>query len=390
LLFHLSSFIVLYILEEEALFAATENSNYYDRRLGLFLGDINLTGGVKKEVEAVIRFTCPQCNQKIKVDDRYGGKRGFCPKCKSELHVPERPAQAVEGKRELIKFRCPSCNQKIGVDKKYAGKRAKCSKCKQPMMIPTVTEPVVTGSTVIESGRSNILDSGIGSRAFEDNLPADQLTKERVDDGPLGLTDEEEQEEAEPKVSKAFMGDYYLFRKKVFKIFGGAFHAYDAEGQLILYSEQKAFKLKEDFRIYSDERQMEELLTIKTPQILDIGATYNVFDPGAMEMVGALRRKGLKSILKDEWVFLSPEGQQIGVLTETSLFGALASRVVNLIPQKYIIKSLSGQEVAEIKQHFNPFILKYSLNIFGSDKSIDRRLLVSAGILLAAIEGRQQ
>ncbi|MHC4293528.1 MAG: hypothetical protein ACYSTX_04470 [Planctomycetota bacterium] len=338
----------------------------------------------------MIRFTCPQCNQKIKVDDRYGGKRGFCPKCKSELHVPERPAQAVEGKRELIKFRCPSCNQKIGVDKKYAGKRAKCSKCKQPMMIPTVTEPVVTGSTVIESGRSNILDSGIGSRAFEDNLPADQLTKERVDDGPLGLTDEEEQEEAEPKVSKAFMGDYYLFRKKVFKIFGGAFHAYDAEGQLILYSEQKAFKLKEDFRIYSDERQMEELLTIKTPQILDIGATYNVFDPGAMEMVGALRRKGLKSILKDEWVFLSPEGQQIGVLTETSLFGALASRVVNLIPQKYIIKSLSGQEVAEIKQHFNPFILKYSLNIFGSDKSIDRRLLVSAGILLAAIEGRQQ
>ncbi|MHC4264828.1 MAG: hypothetical protein ACYSUK_02720 [Planctomycetota bacterium] len=62
---------------------------------------------------------------------------------------------------------------------------------------------------------------------------------------------------------------------------------------------------------------------------------------------------------------------------------------MNLIPQTYVIKSLKEQEVAEIKQYFNPFILKYSLNIFGWDESIDRRLLINAGILLAPIEGRQ-
>lgn len=188
----------------------------------------------------------------------------------------------------------------------------------------------------------------------------------------------------------AFGNDYYLFRKKVFKLFGGAFHAYDENGQVVLFSRQKAFKLREDFKIYSDEREMEELLSIKTPQILDIGATYNVQDSTTGEMVGSLRRKGLKSIFKDEWIFLANDGREVGKLTETSVLGALISRVINIIPQTYVAQSSDGRELAHIKQHFNPFILKYTLHISDPDGLIDRRLLVSAGILLAAIEGRQQ
>jgi hypothetical protein len=49
-----------------------------------------------------------------------------------------------------------------------------------------------------------------------------------------------------------------------------------------------------------------------------------------------------------------------------------------------------GREIAEIRQHFNPFVLKYTMEIFEPQLAIDRRLLVAAGILLAAIEGRQQ
>jgi len=191
------------------------------------------------------------------------------------------------------------------------------------------------------------------------------------------------------EIHPAFRHDQYLFRKKVLKLFGGAFHVYDKNGGLIFYSKQKAFKLREDFRVYSDERQAEELLTIKTPQILDLGATYNVQDPTAGEAIGAIRRKALKSIVKDEWVFLSTEGQEIGKLTETSIVGALLSRFINLIPQTYVITSADGRSLAEIRQHFNPFVLKYTMTINEPQPSIDRRLLVSAGIMLAGIEGRQ-
>ncbi len=135
---------------------------------------------------------------------------------------------------------------------------------------------------------------------------------------------------------------------------------YDESGNLLFYSKQKAFKLKEDFRVYSDERQVEELLTIRTSQILDFGATYNVQYATTGEAIGAIRRKGMKSIIKDKWIFLSNESQEIGRLTESSIAGAFLSRFINLIPQKYVIVSADNREVAEIKQHFNPFVLKYS------------------------------
>ncbi len=192
----------------------------------------------------------------------------------------------------------------------------------------------------------------------------------------------------------AFQHSHYIFRRKVFKLFGGAFHVYDKYGKPLFYSEQKAFKLREDFRVYSDERQTEELLTIKTPEILDIGATYNVQDATTGEAIGAIRRKGIKSIIKDEWIFLSNEGQEVGKLTESSMAGALLNRFIdlwffNLVPQTYVITSTGGRKIAEIKQHFNPFVLKYSMTIVELEPSIDRRLLISAGILLAGIEHGQ-
>ena len=195
--------------------------------------------------------------------------------------------------------------------------------------------------------------------------------------------------EMSKQLHSAFQHNYYLFRKKVFKLFGGAFHAYDENGTLLFYSKQKAFKLKEDFRVYSDERQIEELLTIKTPQILDISATYKIHDATTNESVGSIKRKGIKSIFKDGWIFFANDGNEIGKLTERGVLGALLSRFINLIPQNYLITSTDGREVAEIKQHFNPFILKYSMTILTEDL-IDRRLLISSGILLASIEGRQQ
>jgi len=195
----------------------------------------------------------------------------------------------------------------------------------------------------------------------------------------------------EKKLHPAFMHQNYLFRRKVLKIFGGAFHIYDSQGNIALFCEQKAFKLKEDFRIYSDETKGEELITVKTPQILDIGATYYVRDATTGEDVGALKRKGIKSIFKDEWLILDTSGREIGKLKESSTFGALLSRFIKLIPQKYVIEDIeSGQTVAWIKQHFNPFVLKYTWTILEPNPKIDRRLMITGGILLCAIEGRQE
>ena len=112
-------------------------------------------------------------------------------------------------------------------------------------------------------------------------------------DDPLKLDDFEM-----PKDKEGF--DFYI-RRKVLKIFGGSFHVYDARDNLVFFSSQKAFKLKEDIRVFSDESMSEECLVIKARSIIDFGAAYDVVDSPSGEKLGAFRRKGLKSILKDSW-----------------------------------------------------------------------------------------
>ena len=112
--------------------------------------------------------------------------------------------------------------------------------------------------------------------------------------------------------SERFEHDTYLIRKKVFKIFGGAFHIYDSQGGLAFYSKQKAFKLKEDIRVFTGEDMTEEVLYIQARQIVDFSAAYDVMDSAAGEKVGALRRRGWKSIVRDEWILLDAADNEIG------------------------------------------------------------------------------
>ena len=108
----------------------------------------------------------------------------------------------------------------------------------------------------------------------------------------------------------------YVIRKKVFKLMGAAFHVYDLAGNVVMYSKQKAFKLREDIRLYTGEDMQTELLTIQARQIIDFSAAYDVIDPRTGGKVGALRRKGLKSMLRDEWVLMDARDQEIGLVQE--------------------------------------------------------------------------
>ena len=45
-------------------------------------------GAVRRDW-TMIKFTCLNCNQSIRVDDRHAGKKGKCPKCGTAVVVPE-------------------------------------------------------------------------------------------------------------------------------------------------------------------------------------------------------------------------------------------------------------------------------------------------------------
>ena len=187
-----------------------------------------------------------------------------------------------------------------------------------------------------------------------------------------------------------FQHPRYLLKRQ-FLALTGKFHFYDPKGNLVMFSEQKMFKLKEDIRVYSDENKTEEVLSIQARQIIDFSAAYDVVDTETGEKVGTLRRKGFRSMMRDEWQVLDVNDNQIGVLFEDSMGLAMLRRSLlgNWLPQNYDI-TFGGQRVADLKQRFDLF--RYELDIdmsMDDEQQLDPRLGIAAGILLAAIEGKQ-
>lgn len=188
----------------------------------------------------------------------------------------------------------------------------------------------------------------------------------------------------------AFQLDQYILRRQVFAL-TGKLRFYSPAGELMLYSEQKMFKLREDIRIYSDEQKSQELLLIKARQILDFSAAYDVVDSVTQTKVGVLRRKGFKSMLRDEWEVLDESDRVIGALFEDSMQMALLRRLLlgSLLPQNYDL-TLSEQRVADLRQRFNLF--RYEMEVdfsFDTNRMLDHRLGLAAAALLAIIEGKQ-
>ena len=188
-----------------------------------------------------------------------------------------------------------------------------------------------------------------------------------------------------------FQHPSYLLKRQAIAL-TGKFRFYDPMGNLVMFSEQKMFKLREDIRVYSDEAKTQEVLSIKARQFIDFSAAYDVVDTAMNQKVGVLRRKGLRSLLRDEWEVLDAGDNLKGLLFEDSIGLALLRRLVlgHWLPQNYDI-TFGQTRVADLKQNFNLF--RYELNLdFSMDinRQLDRRLGIAAGILLAAIEGRQE
>lgn len=178
-------------------------------------------------------------------------------------------------------------------------------------------------------------------------------------------------------------------RKSALKI-GHEVFITDQSDNVLLWIKQKGFKLKEAIHVYSDPSKSEERLSIQARKVMDFNAAFDVIDPQTGEKIGGMRRKGWSSMIKDEWQILDVDDNQIGSIHEDTMLMALLRRFLTaLIPQTYEFK-VNGETVAQLKQHFNPFLFKgdFQMTPQGSDK-LDPRLATAGIVLLMIMEGRQ-
>lgn len=188
-----------------------------------------------------------------------------------------------------------------------------------------------------------------------------------------------------------FSFDRYQIRRKFLSFVHKDFFVLGPSGEIVLWGRKKGFRLKEDIRIFDDPAMQREVLSIQARHAIDFAATYDVWDSQSRLKIGALRRKGFRSILRDEWELLGPDEASIGVMQEDSQGMALLRRfLVNLIPQSFDITS-GGSTLAQVRQHFNLIHFRLDLDFSpDSARRLDRRLGVAAAVVLSTIEGRQR
>lgn len=192
-------------------------------------------------------------------------------------------------------------------------------------------------------------------------------------------------------MNPAFEYDRYLLKRQVFAL-TGKLRFYNPQDQLVLYVEQKMFRLREDIRIYNDESKSQEMLLIKARSIIDFNTAYDVVDQVTNQKIGTLRRKGWRSMMRDEWEVLDVNDNIIGMLFEDSIGQALLRRLLlgSLLPQNYDM-TIGEARVADLRQRFNLFSYQMDLDLsMDPTRRLDRRLGIAAATLLAIVEGKQR
>lgn len=185
----------------------------------------------------------------------------------------------------------------------------------------------------------------------------------------------------------------YLIRKKLLKILGEEFHIYTDDNQdvLIGYSKQKALKIKEDIRVFSDESESNQILNIKQRNYIDLYGKFDFTDPNTGESLGGIRRNLGKSFFQDSYSIFGPDDQVYGEIKEDSLMNAMIRKYVPFaslaFPQVFSM-DVQGQSSIIFTQKINPIIQKLTIQI-PAENQLDRRVILGAAMIIIAIEGKQ-
>jgi uncharacterized protein YxjI len=162
----------------------------------------------------------------------------------------------------------------------------------------------------------------------------------------------------------------------------------------IAFVRQKRMAIKEDIRFYADESEKHELWRIKARSMMEFSGRYDVTTPEG-EKIGILGKVFGKSLLRSTWQILDVAAQELAIAQERSPSVAILRRVIDFIPYGDFVPipfhftiDAGERHIGDLNRRLG-FRDTYDLDVSGDvERKIDRRLAVSLGIALDALQSR--
>jgi hypothetical protein len=200
-----------------------------------------------------------------------------------------------------------------------------------------------------------------------------------------------------PETPNAFSGRRFHIRQKitpfqnVYRVFADQL---DEPGPLVAYAKQKRMAFKESFTLFADERASRPILAINADRRLDFNSVMRVSDPATGRVIGMLRKKGRRSLLRSTWELEQP-GMPPVTVEESSVVIAVLRRVWGFIPYASSIPIPwvfhfvgTADNGAPVLKHSRLWGIrdKYVLEI--ESPALDPRLAIALAICLDAMQHR--
>jgi uncharacterized protein YxjI len=162
----------------------------------------------------------------------------------------------------------------------------------------------------------------------------------------------------------------------------------------VAFVRQKRMAIKEDIRFFADENESRELWRIKARSMMEFSGRYDVTTPEG-EKIGVLGKVFGKSLLRSTWQIFDSADQEVAVAMERSMPVAILRRVIDAIPYGDFVPipfhftiDAGERHIGDLNRRYG-FRDTYDLDVSGDvERTIDRRLAVTLGIALDALQSR--
>lgn len=169
----------------------------------------------------------------------------------------------------------------------------------------------------------------------------------------------------------------------------------DAQGALVCYVRQKAFKLKEAVTVFADEGQTQPLYKIAADRMLDISAQYHVEDMSGRKL-GVVKRRGLRSIWRTQYE-VSRDGALVFTIQEENPWVKVVDGFFEQIPvlgmlsgyvfhPAYLVNQGTGTTALRVSKQPAMLEGRYRVEALGALGEEDARLAVLSLLMMLLLE----